>query len=70
MDANLAYGISTGGDLGEGVNMDINPSYRVSMKEGSATTAGNTNAKSQQSSYNVTTKQYDYAYTHVNHTKP
>ena len=70
MDTNPSYGISMGGDLGEGVNMDINPSYRVSMKEGSATTAGNSNAKSQRSSYNVTTKQYDYAYTHVNHTKP
>ena len=59
-----------GGDLGECVNMDINPSYGVGMKEDSATTAGNSNAKSQRSSYNVTTKQYDYAYTHVNHTKP
>ena len=70
MDTNPAYGISMGGDLGEGVIMDTNPSYRISMKEGSATTAGNSNAKSQQSSYNATTKQYDYAYTHVNHTKP
>ena len=69
MDTNPSYGISMGEDLGEGVNMDTNPSYGISMKEGSATTAGNTNAKSQQSSYNVTTKQYDYAYTHVNHTK-
>ena len=67
MDTNPSYGIST---IGEDVNMDTNPSYGVSIKEGSTTAAENSGAKLQQSSYNATTKQYDYAYTHVNHTKP
>ena len=40
------------------------------MKESRAIAAENSDTKAQQSSYNATTKQYDYAYTHVNHIKP
>ena len=69
MDSNPSYGVSTG-DLGKDVKMDTNPSYGVSMKESRVTAAENSDTKAQQSSYNATTKQYDYAYTHVNRTKP
>ena len=55
--------------LMETVKMDSNPSYGVSMKESRAIATENSDTKAQQSSYNATTKQYDYAYTHVNHSK-
>ena len=62
MDINPSYGIN----LGEAVKMEINPSYGISTTVGKAS-ARNLDSKAQQI---ASTKQYDYAYTNVDQTKP
>ena len=63
MDNNPSYGVN----LGEAVKMEANPSYGVSTTVGKAASARNLDAKAQRI---ASTKQYDYAYTHVDCTKP
>ena len=60
---NPSYGVN----LGEAVKMETNPSYGIiSTTVGKVASARNLDSKAQQI---ASTKQYDYAYTHVDRTK-